>query len=66
MNVKEMRQELLRLMFVKSDSDWGPCPIVCRWCGCWLEWDDGVSTGKPEEKHRQDCFAVRNLERPSK
>lgn len=64
--IKEMKQELLRLMFIKSDSEWGPQPIICRWCGCWLEWGDDLSKGKPEEKHSIDCFAVRFLGRPSK
>lgn len=61
----EMKKELLRLMPVRSDSDWGPNPIICRWCGCWLEYGDS-SEGKPEEKHHKDCFAVKFLGRPSK
>ncbi len=61
--IKEMERELLRLMFVKSDGDWGPCPIVCRWCGCWLEYDDN-SKSKPDELHHPDCFATKVLNRP--
>lgn len=61
----EMRAELLRLMPVQHDSDWGPNPIVCRWCGCWLKYGDN-SSGKPVEDHAEDCFAARFLKRPAR
>lgn len=61
----ELAEELIRLMPVQSDNGWGPNPIVCRWCECWLEYTDS-SRGKPEERHAQDCFAVKFLNRPMK
>lgn len=60
---EEMKAELLHLMRVKSNSDWGPSPIVCRWCACWLDYGDKI--GKPKEEHTPKCFAVRILGRPT-
>jgi len=59
-----MKNELLRLMHVESNNDWGPSPIVCRWCGCWLRYGDR-SAGRPVEEHETGCFAVAHLGRPS-
>jgi hypothetical protein len=59
-----MREELLRMMPVNSDHEWGPQPIVCRWCGCWLEYTD-ASPGRPDERHKEDCFAALYLGRPA-
>ena len=61
--IEAMRSELLDLMPVATDSDWGPQPIVCRWCGCWLRYGD-KSEGKPIENHARDCFAHLHLDRP--
>ena len=57
--------ELRRLMPVKFQSDWGPQPIVCRWCECWLEYGDD-SSERLEEEHDRNCFAVLHLGRPAK
>ena len=56
--------ELLNLMPIKSDGEWGPQPIKCRWCGAWLDYDDGRSKRKPEELHKANCFAALYLGRP--
>lgn len=64
-SVYELRGELLRTMKARVDSGWGPNPIVCKWCHCWLEWGDG-SPGAPKEEHKKDCFAVRHLGRPTR
>lgn len=57
--------ELLRLMRTRNNGDWGPNPIVCRWCGCWLEYGDG-SREKIDEEHDPACFAVQHLNRPAR
>ena len=64
---QHLRQELLAQMPmpVPSRGDWGPQPIVCRWCGCWLDYSDS-SEGRPEELHAPDCFAVKHLGRPAR
>jgi hypothetical protein len=59
-----MRKELLRLMPVKSDGDWGPQPMMCRWCNCCLSYTDGPE-GQRIEKHKPNCFAVTILGRPT-
>lgn len=64
MSDADRRAELLRIMPVKTESGWGPDPIVCRWCGCWLEYTDN-SEGKPDEHHKPDCFAAIHLGRPT-
>lgn len=51
---KVLVDELLALMPVESDGDWGPQPITCRWCACWLESIRAV-------EHEPDCFAVEYL-----
>lgn len=58
-----LRAELLRLMPVNSDNSWGPNPVVCRWCACWLEYNDN-SQSKPAELHEPTCFAAVHLGRP--
>lgn len=60
-----MKKELLKLMIVSLDSDWGPNPDVCRWCHCWLRYGDG-SPGAPKEEHKKGCFAVKYLGRPER
>lgn len=60
-----MKAELLKLMIVSLDSDWGPNPDVCRWCHCWLRYGDD-SPGKPKEEHKKGCFAVVHLGRPER
>lgn len=55
-NAAAMKAELLRLMPVQNYGDWGPNPIVCRWCGAWLEYGDS-SPGKPKEEHKAGCIA---------
>lgn len=62
--VAEMKKELLNLMLMESRGSWGPTPLVCRWCECWLRYTD-KSTGKPYENHAKDCFAVKMLGRPT-
>jgi hypothetical protein len=62
-SVYALKKELLDGMKVRLDSDWGPNPIVCTWCHCWLEYGDS-SPGAPEEKHKKWCFAALHLNRP--
>ena len=64
--VEAMRAELLSLMPEQSESEWTTQPVVCRWCGCWLEYGDvkPFSDERPEELHKSDCFAVKYLGRP--
>ena len=57
-------EELTRLMYIESKGDWGPQPIICRWCRCWLEYSDD-SNGRPKELHKTDCFAAKFLGRPA-
>lgn len=56
--------ELVKLMYVQDEGEWGPNPVRCRWCGCWLSYSDG-STEKPIEKHESSCFAAVYLNRPT-
>lgn len=62
---RRLKDELLSLMEVQGNGDWGPNPFRCRWCGCWLAYGDS-SEGRPEERHQQDCFAVEHLGRPAR
>jgi hypothetical protein len=59
-----LKKELLDLMETTFESDWGPNPVVCRWCKCWLRYND-LSKGTPVEAHNKNCFAARCLGRPS-
>lgn len=60
-----MQAELLKLMKVRVGGDWGPDPLVCRWCKTWLEYTDS-SPGKPPGLHTPDCFAVLHLGQPAR
>lgn len=64
-SISVLKKELLSLMPVQSCSDWGPQPIICRWCDCWLEYGDDYSK-KPKESHKKECFAAKYLGRPSR
>jgi hypothetical protein len=64
-SVHALREELLKGMRARLDSDWGPNPIVCKWCHCWLAYGDG-SPETLKEEHKKGCFAVVHLGRPER
>ena len=57
-NIIALKKELLNLMCVKVTGEWGPEPIICRWCNAWLNNDE-------HDKHNSNCFAVKYLDQKS-
>lgn len=49
----------------KPEREWGPDPVICRWCGCWLYSTSTSRWGEVSEvhdgAHKPDCIAVRYL-----
>lgn len=60
----ELKEELLRLMLVEVETEWGPGYKVCNWCRCSLG-RGGAGTQYAEE-HSPRCFAVVYLGRPAR
>ena len=39
--------------FVEFDTDWGPTPKGCGWCGAW-----GIAVKRHEVEHEETCPSV--------
>lgn len=61
-SAQAMRRELLEMMRVRRKAGWGPDPLVCRWCGVWLDLDPSRS----KALHADKCFAVKHLGQPGR
>lgn len=51
----------------RRGGDWGPDPVVCRFCYCWLYSKDqyGKVTEVHAGAHRKECLAVKYLGAPT-
>ena len=67
MSIDALKAELIKLMPVFNDADWGPQYYTCRWCGCYVGSEpDFIKEGGNWQLHKEDCFAVKYLGRPSR